>query len=522
MFRDFLNFFRSESKDQKPAVPQLGRHHRCRPCGVDPDPEVDTTPTKYSDKTSDLEPSSIVPFLYFMASNKPIVDIIFTMFPVELMEDGTSADVAEISDDQPRNYYDEIQILAGHSDYIHYIVRIDETRLLTASHDNTAAIWSIANGSLLFKLEGHTKPINCALSLSYIVTNDDYDGDEINKVLLTGSLDKTLQFWSLEDGQNKKVISDHNHAIMCFIPLRDNDDEDAAYCAAGDDISLWNQKMELLHVFQRESDGYIKALLSIKDKKIVASSDKKKLVVYAIVTSDAGVELQLSRKLAPHREAVTCLVNISDAMFASASLDGTIVVWTTYHLFPTRQFNFHEIYLDSRKNIFMYSVKHLFALEQRYIFAAISNGFYVFDTISDRCLVKQPNAHHENINQMALVSDDKLLATCSVDGTIRLWGAPSPVSSGDAQERRRAKTPLERLIGKRMKIAQQSSVTLELIGECAGNSNSVQFIVPCGQEGFVSCSSDNMLIMWKDGRLQSRRREQYVREIIQQTGQFNF
>ncbi len=55
---------------------------------------------------------------------------------------------------------------------------------------------------------------------------------------------------------------------------------------------------------------------------------------------------------------------LPDAMFASASLDGTIMIWTTYHLFPTRQFNFHDVYVDANRNTFKFNVNHLFALEQ--------------------------------------------------------------------------------------------------------------------------------------------------------------
>merc|ERR1719378_782913 len=132
------------------------------------------------------------------------------------------------------------------------------------------------------------------------------------------------------------------------------------------------------------------------------------------------------------------------------------MIWTTYHLFPTRQFNFHDVYVDASRNTFKFNVNHLFALEQRYVFASVANGFHVFDTISDSCLVRHPNAHSEDINQMTLLSDGTILATCSVDGTVRLWGAPSPVSSDEIVERKRATTPLERLIGKRMKNVQQA------------------------------------------------------------------
>lgn len=430
--------------------------------------------------------------------------------------------VPEIKDDQPKNPYNEIQILAGHSDRVHLVVKIDENRALTASHDNTAAIWNLLTGNLMLKLQGHTKPINCVMMLSYnaaVDSKDEFEDDMI-KALLTASYDKTIRLWSLSDGTCLKIINDHNHAIKCFIQLKD-DYDDAVYCAGGDQLSLWDQNMKLLHVCKRKSTNYIKLMLSIKDQKIIAATDKSNLVVYTVSKSDGDIELQFSRKLPPHREPITCLINVSDAMFASASQDGTIMVWTTYHLTPTRQFNFNETYKDEIKNAFMFNVNHMFSLEQRYIVAAIANGFYIFDTISDRCLVKQSNAHNEEINHMALVNDGSYLATCCVEGIVRLWGAPTPISSDDVTERSRATTPLERLVGRRMKNVKQDSSYLELIGECAGHSDSIQLILPCGPAGFISVGSDEMVIFWRDGGLQSERRNKNIREIIQQTGHFS-
>jgi len=46
--------------------------------------------------------------------------------------------------------------------------------------------------------------------------------------------------------------------------------------------------------------------------------------------------------LAYHRESVRCLIKISDALFASASLDGAIVIWHTSSLSPLKTLTYPE------------------------------------------------------------------------------------------------------------------------------------------------------------------------------------
>ena len=51
-----------------------------------------------------------------------------------------------------------------------------------------------------------------------------------------------------------------------------------------------------------------------------------------------------------------------DAMIASSSLDGMVVLWSTLSLSPMRKFNEYEKYRDNN-HTFPYCVHHLVALE---------------------------------------------------------------------------------------------------------------------------------------------------------------
>jgi hypothetical protein len=50
-------------------------------------------------------------------------------------------------------------------------------------------------------------------------------------------------------------------------------------------------------------------------------------------------------------------------MFASASLDGAIVIWSTHTLSYTRQVNYMKNY-EGTDHMYPYSVQHLFAVDQ--------------------------------------------------------------------------------------------------------------------------------------------------------------
>jgi len=48
-----------------------------------------------------------------------------------------------------------------------------------------------------------------------------------------------------------------------------------------------------------------------------------------------------------------------DAMFASASMDGCIIIWTTHRLVATRKFNYFDNFMNLTDHTYPYSVQHL-------------------------------------------------------------------------------------------------------------------------------------------------------------------
>lgn len=421
----------------------------------------------------------------------------------------------EIEDDQPRNPFTELRLLSFHTDIVHLLTIIDERRFASASDDNLAVIWDAKTGRRLHVLRGHTRPIKCMLLLRQ---RQQYQNEEeAASLLLTGSSDRTILVWDVNDGQCLHSISDHCGTVKCLVSIKGEN----IFFSGGQDLCLWNEKGELLDKVSRSTEhSDIHSLLPVKNKRLVAASNRSSLVVYSIEsqrTAHDQEKLKISeiKKLSPHREAIRCLVNVADGMFASASLDGAIVLWSSLTFSYTRQFNYVKNY-EGPCHTYPSSAQHLFIVDQRYIFASIGLGFYLYDAMSDKCLARVPNAHHGKIINSLLLCEGYIMATCSEDGSVRLWGSPNPRLVCDGSQMKQFTLQIERFLGLSSSEIHSLSTPLipALIGECVAHSGAINMAVNLGREGFASCASDGLVVLWKDGVLEKERRNEMVRNIL--------
>ena len=51
-----------------------------------------------------------------------------------------------------------------------------------------------------------------------------------------------------------------------------------------------------------------------------------------------------------------------DGLFASASLDGAVVLWSKHTLNPVRRLNWHAHYKDEQRHMFLFPVQHMVAV----------------------------------------------------------------------------------------------------------------------------------------------------------------
>lgn len=139
----------------------------------------------------------------------------------------------------------EAQSLAGHKDAVASVVfSRDGQRLLTASLDNTAAIWDAASGKALTIFRGH----------DWHVLSAAFSPDE--KTIVTASRDGTVRLWNVADGEQwtsksgeKLAFTGHRGAAhgAAFSP----DGRQVASCGYDKRVLLWNPAEMIAFDFQK-------------------------------------------------------------------------------------------------------------------------------------------------------------------------------------------------------------------------------------------------------------------------------
>eukprot|EP00357_Protocruzia_adherens_P031747 CAMPEP_0115008104 /NCGR_PEP_ID=MMETSP0216-20121206/21674_1 /TAXON_ID=223996 /ORGANISM="Protocruzia adherens, Strain Boccale" /LENGTH=1245 /DNA_ID=CAMNT_0002375369 /DNA_START=220 /DNA_END=3957 /DNA_ORIENTATION=- len=88
----------------------------------------------------------------------------------------------------------------GHADCIRRcIFSEDGTKIISAGQDARIVVWDKYNASIIYKLEGHTTYV---LSLA-----------SKGSILVSGSTDKTIRVWDLEEGEQKRVLHFHSKNV---------------------------------------------------------------------------------------------------------------------------------------------------------------------------------------------------------------------------------------------------------------------------------------------------------------------
>uniref|UniRef100_A0A0B7B7P2 Anaphase-promoting complex subunit 4 WD40 domain-containing protein n=1 Tax=Arion vulgaris TaxID=1028688 RepID=A0A0B7B7P2_9EUPU len=283
----------------------------------------------------------------------------------------------------------------------------------------------------------------------------------------------------------------------------------------GENLSLWNRNGEHLHTVQNCAIEDIHSMISIQNERIVAAADKE-LVSYELSQSgDSSYKLAKVKQMQYHSEAIHSLVLISASTFASGSVDGMIIIWTTSNLQPIKRLNPVSTSEGDNKR-FPNSVQALMCVQERYLLAAIGCGFYAFDVSNDKeiLVLQKKTAHLSKITCIGFACEGELLATCSEDKCLRLWGQKQ--TAGEWKDM--VVTTMEKFSGLQsnelLQLSASSPWEPSLLGECCAHGGSVQGFLDFDHEGIVTCGSDGLVIIWKNSEMQKVRRNQAVRKLL--------
>ncbi|KAL0965333.1 hypothetical protein UPYG_G00279880 [Umbra pygmaea] len=407
-----------------------------------------------------------------------------------------------IGEEQPKNWFTELQVLKGHFDIVRFLVQIDDFRFASAGDDGLVLVWNVETGERLLELRAHSQQITAMTAYSHAI------GEDIHTSLITASSDRTLSLWNPDTGNRVQSVSDLQSSVKCLLVL----ERLCVWVSGGNELCVWNRAFQLQCQSQHHDDTGISAMVELPKNCIAAAMDKEIGIFRLTMSTGSQLSVAEVRRLSNHQDSIHALINVKDGLFASGSHVGELILWddvdwtvTAYEhiLWEESQTNTQaEIRLAAPKPSEM-SIQHLTS-DGELLVAAVGSGLYVYSVITRSVIAYRKTAHDSNILHTMLLPDGGLMS-CSEDGSVRMWEMQDlplhaePASAGFfgmwsfSRSSKQAIPPVKKV------LEFPSLKTLELTGDLIGHSGAVQMFLSFGEKGLVTCSTDHLLIVWKNG-----------------------
>ncbi|KAM6985613.1 WD repeat-containing protein 41 [Aplochiton taeniatus] len=426
-----------------------------------------------------------------------------------------------IGEEQPKNWFTELQVLKGHFDIVRFLLQIDDFRCASAGDDGLVLVWNVETGERLLELRGHSQQITAMAT--YVCNNR----GTTHTSLITASSDRTLSLWDPDTGNRVHTISDLRSSVKCLLVLQ----RLGVLVSGGNELCVWSPDFQLQCQEQHHNDTGITVLTELPKNCLAAAMDREIVIYRLTVSTDSTLSVAEIRRLTDHQDRIRALINVTDRLFASGSHAGELILWDAidwtslayeHILWEESQEEVHtEIRLDAPKPSEM-SIQHL-TTNGELILAAVGSGLYVYSVLSRTVVAYRKSAHDSNVLHTVLLPDGGLMS-CSEDGSVRIWEMQElplhaePASAGFfgmwsfGRPGKQMAPPVKKV------VELPSLRSLELRGDLIGHSGAVQMFVSFGEKGVVTCSTDHLLIAWKNGERQSHLRSLALFQKLEENG----
>uniref|UniRef100_A0A3Q3MQD0 WD repeat domain 41 n=1 Tax=Labrus bergylta TaxID=56723 RepID=A0A3Q3MQD0_9LABR len=408
---------------------------------------------------------------------------------------GSVEPVLCIGEEQPKNWFTELQVLKGHFDIVRFLVQIDDFRCASAGDDGLVLVWNVETGERLQELRGHSQQIT---AMTTFTCNN---GALPHTSLITASSDKSLSLWDPDTGNRVQTISDLQSSVKCLLVL----ERLCVWVSGGEELCVWSKDFQLQCQRQNHSDTGVTALIELPKNCIAAAMDKVIVIYRLTVSTDSSLSMSEIRCLSDHQDQVRALININDGLFASGSHAGELILWDAV-----------DWNILAYEHILWETPDHQREGEEDRM------GDLILAAVGSVVAYRKV-AHDSNVLHTMLLSDSELMS-CSEDGSVRMWEIQDlplpaePTSPGFfgmwtfGRSNKQSGPPSK-------KPADVPHVrTLELTGDLIGHSGAVQMFVSFKENGLVTCSTDHLLILWKNGERQSHLRSLALFQKLEENG----
>ena len=325
--------------------------------------------------------------------------------------------------------------------------------LASSSEDGSVKIWNFHSGKLEKTLKGHTGSVNCVnfsakgnhlASCSADLTIKLWDVNSLESIrtlnghehnvsyvnffpngdfILSASRDSTLKMWELATGFCVRNL--HGHLDWVRMGISSWDGNLVASCSSDQSIIIWNllskdKDNQITHVL-REHDNAIEAIAFATHEANITIMDSEyvninKLTGVGLTGGGTGTTLPVTTAIEEEKKALEEMLTRKkrkvDQFLASGGRDKLIKIWDVENGRCVQTLKGHDNWV--RGLSFEPNGKYLFSVSD-------DKTLRVWELISGRCAHTINLAHDHFISCIAFNNPFPMIATGSVDASIKLW-----------------------------------------------------------------------------------------------------
>ena len=280
--------------------------------------------------------------------------------------------------------------------------------LASGSNDHTAKLWELGSGQCLQTLAGH----------SHLVSSVAFSPNSF--LLATGSQDQTVKLWDIRNRKCLKTLSGYTNIVrsIAFSPAQASESysqkaSPARKLASGSDdkiVRLWNLNDGQCLNLPGHKGLVISVVFSPNGQMLASASEDKTVKVWQI---DKG---QCLKTLRGHTSRIWTVAFSPDGhLLASGSADRTVKIWDVSEGKCLNTLHKHTNWILS----VAFSPD-----SQKLASSSLDQTIKIWKSGQGKCL-STLRGHTNGIWTIAFSPNGRLLASCSADQTVKLWDVNS-------------------------------------------------------------------------------------------------